>query len=657
MSLEQQPQPEPAPNGVAKERAKDDIASPPFNDNISQFLPTEVSCSGSDVEDETDDGGDDGDVEDADVEDTNGTAGTANSGAKFRGRPSSCVFVASLAASHTDDDLCISVTESFKKFGALTMVKVLRDPANRPYAFVQYTNDADARSALQQAQGSLLNGRTIRCEPARVNRTLFLYLRNQSESELAPMATSSNLGSEPLVISAHSVAALAEKFGEVEQIVASTDGFPLRHRGTVPHDKSFAWFIQFAYRDDAIRAFATLKSDRVWAVEWAQNIEAPSHLNIMNKLDSKDPNRIEDDLLDLSLQDQNVSAHETVTIDKKSIFVGQLSSTATHQSLHARFSRHGEILDLNLISKPNNVFAFIKFNSEEAAAAALEMENHAIFLNKTMHVQYREIGNHLRKVSRRQLQQQQQHQHHLNGNPSVFQSPRLNLAPPPINLGKRKQSQSLTSNPFASNSFLNHYSNYPIHELQPFTPPVNPKLRKNVEIASSTNKTEDSEINNSHSFATDATSNSSGSAGNPDEFASNSNTSRHYSSAGGMSYKKKYHDYKRRRHHYSHHNFDPYCYPQFYYPLEYSMAGVSSVPPPAPPLPPGTAGNQPYFMYYPFTPRSGIDYGEMQAILMNHIGTPMGPSMVPPPFSGPEIPSEAAVFGDQQRVEKQVLEY
>lgn len=55
-----------------------------------------------------------------------------------------------------------------------TEVKVLVDTKNRPYAFVQYKTEKEAKFAIKVAQGALLNNRPIRCEHARVNRTLFL---------------------------------------------------------------------------------------------------------------------------------------------------------------------------------------------------------------------------------------------------------------------------------------------------------------------------------------------------------------------------------------------------------------------------------------------------------------------------------------------------
>uniref|UniRef100_A0A060T3I0 ARAD1C37532p n=1 Tax=Blastobotrys adeninivorans TaxID=409370 RepID=A0A060T3I0_BLAAD len=283
-----------------------------------------------------------------------------------RGRPSSCVFVASLSAAHSDDHLSNSVMEHFQQWGKITLVKVLRDQVNRPYAFVQYTNDEDASAALAGAQNTTLNGRVIRCEPARVNRTLYVTPLNQ------------NLANEK------SVQSYLEQFGELEDLVHSAGG-------TFRRIGSNSWFAKFVYRDDAIRAYASLRLHNEWTAEWAQNLDhGPSTAR---------------------------------SIDKQSIFIGQLDSRVTKEAIIERFSRHGTIVDCNLIvrDKRDNLrysaqsFSFVKFDNERAAAAAVEQENHTIFMDKTIHVQYRELN------------------HPVN---SVVE-PRLALAPPPINLPSR----------------------------------------------------------------------------------------------------------------------------------------------------------------------------------------------------------------------------
>ncbi|SCU84806.1 LAFA_0D12112g1_1 [Lachancea sp. 'fantastica'] len=683
---------------------KDELLSPGFSDSITQFLPTEVSGS----DEEEDDEEEEEEEEEEEREDRahashevsppateiastdKNVKQSFSAGAKFRGRPSSCVFVASLAAALTDDELCLSVTENFKKFGQLTMVKVLRDPANRPYAFVQYTNDVDAKKALNSAQGSILNGRTIRCEPARVNRTLFLSHKSRYPSPASGVQ-----------VSASTVNQLMSKFGELEQLVACRDQYP--HRKSyfqAAFNKSNAWFIQFAFRDDAIRAFATLKADYNWVVEWAQNIEAGPHMNLLNsdnslviQEDAELANNQSPDASNFDVNSSHIGTHGSdISIDQNSIFVGQLDPMATEDNLLERFSRHGTILDINLLSKPNNVFAFIRFATEEAAAAALEMENHAIFLNKTMHVQYREIGGskkfrrhgnsghrpsgdfgHSNKSEGRHgdahdkftrqsplVDDNNYYNGHMNGTYGMpYQPPHLNLAPPPINVGKRRSSTG--SGPF--------YSNYhaPIpnfHVLSPqqqshipmMTPPKKMKShsrRKSIEIiksqigsneSSNNDKGEISSLNEtdnitSRSFATETDASEGSESVDDNDASSYASTSHYTTSAGGINYKKKLDEYKKRG---NYPTFDPYYYPSYYYPMEYAV-GPTGATGPATPLNssgsisrPGANPNQPCFMYYPVPAANGADFGDMHSMVMSHIGPSpgaLGTPIIPMPVS------------------------
>ncbi|KAJ1514710.1 hypothetical protein HMI55_004440 [Coelomomyces lativittatus] len=56
----------------------------------------------------------------------------------MKGEPKACLFVASLNAQRTDEQLTESVTKHFCKWGKLMNVKVMKDWMHRPYAFVQY---------------------------------------------------------------------------------------------------------------------------------------------------------------------------------------------------------------------------------------------------------------------------------------------------------------------------------------------------------------------------------------------------------------------------------------------------------------------------------------------------------------------------------------
>ncbi|CAN6609400.1 hypothetical protein TRVA0_004S01134 [Trichomonascus vanleenenianus] len=349
---------------------------------------------------------------------------------RLRGRPSSCVFVASLSAAHSDDHLCLSVKNHFEKWGEITLVKVLRDQVNRPYAFVQYTSDQDAAAALAGAQHNTLDGRTIRVEPAKVNRTLYITPLKES------------LADEEVVSD------FLSQFGEVEELVYSP--VPL---GAVRRNKN--WFAKFAYRDDAIRAYASLRLDSSWSAEWTQNLESPTEHNV---------------------------------IDKLSIFVGQLDSRVTREMLVERFGRHGEVVDCNLIIRHNDPkygdlvrntsFAFIKFSCEQAAAEAVEQENHTIFMDKTIHVQYRELyhqGSHHHHHNHQQNHHHGGHnrvQHHAYRG-YVSREPRLQLAPPPINLPSKYEQQQPAPVPPVPAVSAAHYHGGRIatrHSSLPMTP-------------------------------------------------------------------------------------------------------------------------------------------------------------------------------------------
>ncbi|CUM45658.1 uncharacterized protein AC631_01571 [Debaryomyces fabryi] len=315
-----------------------------------------------------------------------------------RGRPSSCVFVASLCSSRSDDELCVSVTKHFAQWGKLSTVKVLRDPANRPYAFVQYTNDKDSKTAISKGHNSVLNGRNLRCEAAKVNRTLFIsskFLKTEKGFKDA-----------------------LEEFGEIEQLIPSDEfGNVKSNKPNIKSSKH--WFCKYVYRDDAIRAFANLSENNLFHIEWAQNIETFSS----NKSHTNH---------NLSKQEEN-----KMKFDKFSVFVGQLSSSVTEDELINRFKRHGKIEEVTIIKKTSNTFGFVKYKEEASAASAVERENHSMFKDRTMHVQYREL-----------------HSNTLKHSPKAQG---IALAPPPINLKKRSILGTKKTSDFRKISPFNHH--------------------------------------------------------------------------------------------------------------------------------------------------------------------------------------------------------
>ncbi|KAI1315037.1 hypothetical protein EDD11_001376 [Mortierella claussenii] len=281
---------------------------------------------------------------------------------RIRGMPQACLFVASLAASRTEADLVESVTAHFRRWGSLLNVKVLKDWMQRPYSFVQFEHIEDAQRALTEAQNTIIDGRHIRIEQARVNRTLFIlrFGRTTTEQDLTEVLA---------------------QYGPVEDVSIFQDLGPSRN-------KRYA-FAKFAYRDDAIRAYMSLRGNSKWTVEWAPN---------------------------LSNQ-----------IDKESVFVGQLNpELVTEGVLHERFQDYGSIQNIHLVKriKPGTnlptAFAFIEFDDEQSARQAIDHEDNTSFLGNIIRVQHREASEYRLQRQNAAIQAARSlNAHHPIGPPAV----------------------------------------------------------------------------------------------------------------------------------------------------------------------------------------------------------------------------------------------
>ncbi|KAI9311803.1 hypothetical protein BX666DRAFT_896184 [Dichotomocladium elegans] len=259
-----------------------------------------------------------------------------------RGNPAACIFVASLARSKTDEELNVSVSNHFARWGALLNVKVLKDWLHRPYAFVQFERIIDAKKALKEAPGTVLDGRSIRCEPARVNRTICI----------TPFSYPGYLPHETELSDEMSV------FGAIESV------FVAQHE--------YCAYIKYRYRDDAIRAFLSLQAQHVpprWIVNWTANINTIA----------KTPNC-------------------QVRTDPHTVFVNNLFTDVSEDDLYDRFSKYGSIVSVTLIRRPahgrnhsQRMFAFIKYEATTSAQEAIVNQHGAEWQGKRVRVSIREI--------------------------------------------------------------------------------------------------------------------------------------------------------------------------------------------------------------------------------------------------------------------------
>ncbi|CAG8663534.1 6010_t:CDS:10, partial [Funneliformis mosseae] len=302
-----------------------------------------------------------------------------------RGLPAGCLFVASLPSTKSDEVLQKSVWNHFSNWGTLLNVKVLKDWLMRPYSFVQFENICDARKALVEAHNTVVEGRRIRVEQARVNRTLFVGRLNRTMNE-------------------EDIRELLEPYGDTEDV-------HLLRTYSTGKSKGCA-FVKFCYRDDAIRAYMNLRQQGSnYIIEWAANLE------------------------------KAVPGPED--IDKRSIFVGQLNQAeVTKELLVEKFSRYGEIKEVQYVARkfsrasgpPRNAFAFINYNDEDASENAIKAEHNSKYFDRIIRVQYRESPEF--RNQQIQLLRQQQEVRRRAFQDSYYNSGRQTIRLPQLSRGQ-----------------------------------------------------------------------------------------------------------------------------------------------------------------------------------------------------------------------------
>ncbi|RKP11536.1 hypothetical protein BJ684DRAFT_21887 [Piptocephalis cylindrospora] len=276
---------------------------------------------------------------------------------QLRASPQACLFVASLSAAKTEDQLQESVTSHFRRWGHLLNVKVFKDWQQRPYSFVQFARVEDARRALVEAQGTVVDERHVRIEPARVNRSLII----------------GRYAMDPTLVTRSSIEVLVARFGTLESIRPQPNPATGVPEGSV--------CVKFAYREDAIRAYLHLRGDPEWHVDWASQYGPSSSASPSSSVS-------------LPTQDLPGAARR---IDRCSLFVGQLNpQLITQVDLTSRFARYGEMLECTLVNRsqatsfPRCAFAFVRYMREDAASRAISGEDGARWLDRNIRVQYRE---------------------------------------------------------------------------------------------------------------------------------------------------------------------------------------------------------------------------------------------------------------------------
>ncbi|KAG2175441.1 hypothetical protein INT43_001088 [Umbelopsis isabellina] len=291
-----------------------------------------------------------------------------------RGRPASCIFVASLSKLLKDSELCHSVAQHFAQWGTVLNVKVFRDWMQRPYGFVQFEVGGPHNSIIcldSSIYGEIAHFTEHMRRSKSIERSLrTIYLGGMSNHTKKKVPFSSQLPNTlaaphiDLVLPAKDIQSFAENFGGVENITLI--------KLSLKQPPAVDAFIRFHYRDDAVKAYLAIAADppfQAVVVEWAANV-----------------NYSNDDPCDVPEQ-----------YFSSIVYVKNLPFHAKQEAIYNRFGRYGTIVSVAIIGrKPFAVrkklgnttqcCAYVHYKTQEEAVCAQEGENGSSMQGRTLQV-------------------------------------------------------------------------------------------------------------------------------------------------------------------------------------------------------------------------------------------------------------------------------
>ncbi|KAK4247833.1 hypothetical protein C7999DRAFT_14172 [Corynascus novoguineensis] len=271
--------------------------------------------------------------------------------------PSACVFVANLPESKDDRALEAAVTREFSRFGTV-FVKIRREGkgnvAGMPYAFAQFTDEKDARVAMEEGRGIMILGRPCRTEMVKANRTFVVYSRRGEE-------VTPDIAREIL-----------EPYGELSKCELLS--VQMQEAMSLPT----AVLVEFAKFDP--------KRDLNMAVRQHDGYR-------IDAFDVKKRNLI-------SRSDADEEFLRKYDVDRRSIFVGNLPVNTQKEEIVNLFSNVGEIVGANVVSRVNfhghvtRAFAFVEFARADTPDLAVANFNDTTFRGNVIKVE-RKVFKHV----------------------------------------------------------------------------------------------------------------------------------------------------------------------------------------------------------------------------------------------------------------------
>ena len=289
-----------------------------------------------------------------------------------------------------------------------------------PLPFSDALQDPQSADACLTSEDQQLDGRRLRIERAKVNRTLFLakFSLSMTPPELRK---------------------IAESYGAVESVTI------IKHH---PSNKSKGCgFVKYHYREDAAEAFSGLKAKyKKWVIEWATSANDPELLGVSKNVvyvGGLPSNSITETILKNYFSTYGAVEDVSIVHPTQSMIKAQQTNSTQYSPLSSPNSASssatstsagiGANVDLNLLQPANLLgvapaegqslapaagsdassqkaadsptastnpespvpgiktltsYAFVTFTEPTAAAAAIENENGANFQGETIRVQY-----------------------------------------------------------------------------------------------------------------------------------------------------------------------------------------------------------------------------------------------------------------------------
>ncbi|KAH6630155.1 hypothetical protein B0J18DRAFT_463040 [Chaetomium sp. MPI-SDFR-AT-0129] len=269
--------------------------------------------------------------------------------------PSACVFVANLPESQEDRAIEAAITREFSRFGTV-FVKIRREARGNilgmPYAFVQYTNDENAKAAMEEGRGILILGRPCRTEMVKANRAFVMYSRRGDQ------------------INPTIAREILEPYGQLSKCEMLS--VQMQEAMSLP-TAVFVEFTRFEPKRDLNYALRRHGDYRIDAFDTKKNTSrGDPHEEFLDKYD----------------------------LDRRSVFVGNLPLNVTEAEIREFFGHAGEIVGVNIIARPNysgqvtRAFAFVQFARADVPDHVVKNFNETFFRNNIVRVE-RKVFKHV----------------------------------------------------------------------------------------------------------------------------------------------------------------------------------------------------------------------------------------------------------------------